>query len=268
MEREENAFNEIQHDISIVRFKKKGFGIHKYKCPLQKCDHTGSHWASLCCVLNLCPQRNQEATFTPALHPANPHSSVPSLPPGPCRSSISVTITPVIPPVDCQPRLRGLARQHRVMSYWSWHCLTPASIPLLMSLVSSAHNPCYQLRPQPIHYQSLAGECIGPLKLPATPTWGENLMIFPCSVSNFRAGGLWFIISLRRDWLIGAGALWVKAGELLCYWGRNKSIQSRLQDSHWLQHRLWRPIKWVYYKYHRVFFSNISKVTLRFTVFQ
>ena len=140
-----------------------------------------------------------------------------------------------------------------------------------MSLVSSAHNPCYQLRPQPIHYQSLAGECIGPQKLPATPTWGENLVIFPCSVSNFRAGGLWFIISLRRDWLIGAGALWVKAGELLCYWGRNKSIQSRLQDIHWLQHRLWRPVGWVYYKYRRFFFCfffflNIRNVTLQFIV--
>lgn len=51
------------------------------------------------------------------------------------------------PPVDYRPRGCSMARQHRVMSYWFWHCLTAATMPLLMSLVPSAHNPSYQRVP-------------------------------------------------------------------------------------------------------------------------
>lgn len=164
--------------------------------------HTELHCA-MCKILF--PRTNQNATLEPELYPAPAQRPSPSLPPGLGRLSISLTITPVIPPVDCQPCLRSQTQEHRVMSYWSWHCLTTASIPWLMSLVPSAHNPCYQLRPQPIDYQGLAGEyTIGPQNLPAISTQRENPMIFPCSVSIFGVGGPWFIISLRRDWLIGA----------------------------------------------------------------
>lgn len=107
------------------------------------------------------------------------------------------------PPVDCQPRLRGLGQQLRVMSYWSWRCLTAAAIPRLVSLVPSAHNPRYQQCPQPIHYQSLAGECIGPQYLPVVSTIRENPLRFPCSVSISRVGGLWFTHTLLANWCWG-----------------------------------------------------------------
>lgn len=138
--------------------------IQKYKSPLQNMTalHPTEHR-----VLNPASPEKSDCYIRPSTRPASPWSPSPRLPPGLGCFSISVTITAVIPLVDCQPRLRGPARQHRVMSYWSWHCLGAASIPLLMSLVSSAHNPRYQLHPQPIHYQSLAGECIGPQNLPA-----------------------------------------------------------------------------------------------------
>lgn len=49
MEREENAFNEIQHDISIVRFKKKKgseFINTNVLCKsVTTLDHTGLHCA-------------------------------------------------------------------------------------------------------------------------------------------------------------------------------------------------------------------------------
>lgn len=62
------------------------------------------------------------------LHKQGPTPST-SLPLGPHQLLSSLTITPLIPPVDCQPCLSGLAWQSHVMSYWSWRSLNIASIP-------------------------------------------------------------------------------------------------------------------------------------------
>lgn len=133
-----------------------------------------------------------------------------------------------------------------------------------MSLVSFAHNPCYQLRPKLSITKASQGSVLDLRTYLLHRSEGKIPRNFLAVFLFLEMEAFGLKISLRCDWLIGTWVLWMKVWELLCYRGRCESKHSSWQDNYKLQHRC-RPIRRLQNKYH-VFLLTTSNLLLYFTV--